>query len=135
MLFPPNRDAITDGKTPEKATDSWLDWFKQVTQFINFISPTFSGNQTTNLDMTVAPAKQNPFPGFLVLSWVTVASPLTLTLPIGPTNAVIVVSRPATGGSSLTVSAPGGPFTLSSQTWIVIMSDGTNWNKIMSGTL
>jgi hypothetical protein len=135
MLFPPNRDFITSGKNKELVADVWLDWFMQITSVTNFISPIFSGGQTASLDMTQAPGLIKPWPGFLILSWSTVASPLTLTLPVAPKNSIIVVARPAAGGSALTISGSGGPWTLAASTWITLVSDGTNWNKIMTGSL
>jgi hypothetical protein len=132
LIYPPYKDNITNGDKPQKITETWLDWVKQIPAVVNFISPIFAGNQTASLDMTVKPGLVTPWPGFLVLSWSTVSSPLTLKLPVAPQNSIVVVARPASGGSALTIN---GTWTLAASTWITLISDGTNWNKIMGGSL
>jgi hypothetical protein len=132
LNYPPYRDNIIDGDKPQKVTETWLDWIKQIPATINFVSPLFAGNQTASIDMTVKPGIISPWPGFLILSYSTVASPLTITLPVAPRNSLVIVARPAAGASALTIN---GTYVLAASTWIALISDGTNWNKIMGGNL
>jgi hypothetical protein len=134
MNYPPKQDKIISQSpnSKDQAADGWLVWFRQVTDNLNFVSPTFSGGHSASIDFTSAAGKLSPWPGFLVLQYATVAAGLTITLPRAPANSVVVVARTATGGSNLVID---GTWTLASQTWITLMSDGTNWFKIMGGSL
>ena len=128
LNYPSIRDNITD----KSVSKIWFKFFTDTVANINFISPTFAGGQAdADLDLSVNPIK--PWPGFLVLLFSSnLTAGRTLTLPVAPVNSIIVVSRPATGAFNLTIN---NTWVLVSNTWIVLLSDGTNWNKIMGGSL
>jgi hypothetical protein len=131
VQYPPKQDKII-GVKEGMPSETWLTWFKQVTDGSNFIAPAFSGGHSASIDFTSTAGKLSPWPGFLVLSFSTVASALTITLPVAPINSLLIVARPATGGSNLVID---GTYTLTSQTWIALMADGNIWNKIAGGSL
>jgi hypothetical protein len=129
MQFPPRRDVVVDQKQIVK--DSWLDWFTQTTQTVNFISPTWGGNQgDSDLNLSTSLA---PWPGFLVLQFSTaLTANRTITLPVAPVNSLLVVTRSATGASTLNV---GGIKSLAAGQWVVLVSNGTVWYELMFGSL
>lgn len=132
MLFPPVRDKITVGKEASLTSDSWLNWLRQITTGVNFIAPTFAGGHTASIDFTATGQTVTPWPGFLVLSYTTVASGLTVKLPVAPNNSIVVISSAVGVANNVVVNAT---WTLTPGTWITLISNGTNWIKIMGGSL
>lgn len=130
MIFPPSKDIVSDDKGLVK--DSWLTWLKQITTGINFISPTFAGGQSGNIDFTTSAQAITPYPGFLILSYSTVASGRTATLPAAPRNSIVIIASQVGVTANVVIN---GTWTLTPGTWITLISDGATWTKIQGGSL
>jgi hypothetical protein len=132
LLFPPVRDHIVRGKDPQKASDSWIEWFQGVPMSVNFITPLFAGGQNASLDFTTGSQILKPWPGFLILLYTTVAGGLTVKLPTSPANSIVVIASKVGVAANVVINST---YTLTPGTWITLVSDGQNWNKVMGGSL